>query len=254
MGKNRFMTLNYKRHLARAGMLLIALHYLAHALSAELPSTQDVESRVVALTNDLRKAQKLDVLQSDPRLTAAARSFAAYVAKTDKLEHDADGSTPSDRAKKHDYDFCIVAENLANEYDSAGFTADRLARNFVQGWEQSPSHRENLLQPDVTQIGIGVAAGARAGEYYAVQMLARPRSQTLKFRVTNSTSSSVDYDFRKKRFSLAPKQTRNHESCVPGDITVEASGKQKPAAVRVKDGARYALIQAGGGYQIVQDK
>ena len=78
--------------------LLCALD--AEAGQAAVPLASDAEARVAALTNDLRSKQGLPPVEIEPRLTAAARAFAAYVARTDKLDHDADGSTPSARAEK----------------------------------------------------------------------------------------------------------------------------------------------------------
>ena len=41
--------------------------------------------------------------------------------------------------------------------NSSGFTPKELADGFLEGWKQSPGHRKNMLDPDVTQIGVGVA-------------------------------------------------------------------------------------------------
>src|ERR1700682_3276267 len=164
--------MNYSHPLHRSFILLLALLCVSAASAAPTPPafTEDVETRVVTLTNDLRKQQGLQPVQPESRLTEAARYFAAYIAKTDKLDHDADGSTPADRVKKRGYGFCIIAENLSYEYAFAGFTPNRLSENFVRGWNESPTHRSNMLAPDVTQIGLGVAPGSKSGEYYAVQV------------------------------------------------------------------------------------
>ena len=249
--------MNYSHPVLRSWIVVLASLCVSHASAAQTDTsfTEDVEKRVIALTNDLRKEHGLQPLQPDSRLTQTARSFAAYVAKTDKLDHDADGSTPPDRAKKSGYNFCIIAENLANEYRSEGFTPESLSRNFVQGWRESASHRENMLQPDVTEIGVGVAQAARSGEYYAVQMLARPLSQTVKFRVTNGTAQIIRYQYRGRGVEITPKQVRAHASCVAGELTFEWPGKQQPSTLRPKDGDRYIVLDAGRGtYRVAQEK
>ena len=209
--------------------------------------TRDVETRVVALTNDFRSKNGLQPVQPEARLTEAAQAFAAYIAKTDQLEHDADGSEPTDRAKKRGYNYCIIAENLASEYSSAGFTPERLAPNFVRGWSESASHRANMLEPEVTQIGVGIAAGPNSGEYYAVQMFGRPLSQMIKFRIANRTNTTIRYQYRKRSVTLAPREMRNHESCLSGEVRFELRGPQQAAAVRPKDGDRYSVVEAAGG-------
>ncbi|HEV7803690.1 MAG TPA: CAP domain-containing protein [Burkholderiales bacterium] len=207
--------------------------------------TQEVEQRVTALTNDLRKQNGLQPVQPEARLTETARAFAGYLANTGKLEHDADGTTPADRVKKRGYTYCLVAENLASEYNTAGFTVDTLSRNVVQGWRESPTHLGNMLQPDVTQIGVGVARSGKDGEYFAVQVFARPMSQAVKFQVTNRANAAVRYDYRKRSVTLAAKQTRTHESCVSGEIRIESPGLDLPT--HPKNGGRYAIVESGKG-------
>ena len=245
---------NYSHARRRWLILLIALlcAFNRSAAQPSAPLANDVEARVAALTNDLRSKQGLQPLQVDARLTSAARAFAAYVAKTDNLDHVSDGSTPAERAAKHGYGYCVIAENLAYEYNSAGFTTDGLAQNVVRGWSESPTHRANMLHADVTQIGVGIAT-AKSGEYYAVQMLGRPLSQSLKFRVVNRTSTTVRYDFRTRGVALAPQQTRTHQSCVNGELKMEWPGQQSPTAVRPRDGGVYTITQAGNAFRLTEE-
>jgi uncharacterized protein YkwD len=239
---------------SQAALLLAAALLLSPlaAAAAQAPlATQAVEERVLALTNELRAQNALQPLQAEAKLDETARYFVGYIASTGKLEHDADGATPAERVKNRGYNYCIVAENLAYEFSSGGYTADRLARNFVEGWSQSPTHRANMLQPDVTQIGIAVARSAKGGEYYAVQVFGRPMTQMIKFRVTNRTSATVRYDYRKRTVALAPKQARSHESCVAGELRVDAA---QEAVARPKDGGRYVIVEAARGvYRVTEE-
>lgn len=233
-----------------ASLLLLVLLALSSVVCAQDktagPSfTADVEQRVIALTNDFRRENALQPLEPETRLADAARSFAGYLANTGKLDHDADGTTPPERVKKRGYSHCMIAENLASEYSSRGFTADQLATNLVQGWRSSPTHRENMLIPEITQIGVGLARNARDGEYFAVQVFARPMSQMLKFRVTNRSNATVRYEFRKRLVTLGPRQVRTHESCAAGDLRLETGGQN--ATAPAKDGVRYAIVEAGRG-------
>src|SRR5262249_23469979 len=132
--------------------------------------------------------------------------------------HTADGSRPADRAKAHGYDYCILAENIAYQYSSAGFTADELAREFFHVWEQSPEHRKNMLDADVTDTGIGVAHSPDTGYFYAVQPFARPRSKSLHFQIANRTATTVEYQVGDRTYSLPPRYTRTHEQCRPAPV------------------------------------
>ena len=231
-------------------LLLLAAAFTPRA-HAQQPAAPDVEQRVIALTNEFRGQNGLQALQAEARLVEAARSFAGYLASTGKLEHDADGSTPIERVKKRGYSHCILAENLGMEYSSGGFTPERLSRGFVDGWKESPTHRANMLEPEITQIGVGVARAAN-GEYYAAQVFARPLAQMMKFRVANRTNATVRYDYRKRKVTLSPNHARNHESCVGGELRVDSAGQD--VALRPRDGGRYAIVESARGvYRVAEE-
>jgi hypothetical protein len=82
---------------------------------------------IIDRTNEFRKEQGRATVESSTRLTRAAEYFAGYMAKNDRYGHGADGQRPADRARKHGYNYCIIAENIAYDYNSAGFT--------TEGWE-----------------------------------------------------------------------------------------------------------------------
>ena len=234
---------DYRRAAATSLIALIAWLACGPYAAAQTPTFESqAEARTVALTNELRAQHGLAPLAVETRLADAARYFAGYIAAADRLDHDADGSTPPERVKQRGYNYCMVAENLASEFDSRGFTVEVLSRNFVKGWSESPTHRSNMLDADVTQIGVGVAR-AKSGEYYAVQVFGRPRTDMVKFRIANRTGATVRYDYRKRTTALSPKQTRTHESCTPGEIRLDAAGQI--VTLRPKDGARYAVVEAG---------
>lgn len=158
------------RGLLMGATLLLSLPASGHT---EPGFAERVEARVLALVNDLRLEKGLKPLERERRLDAAAEYFGTYMASTGKLEHDADGRTPAARVKQQGYVYCVISENIAYEYSSRGFTTDRLARNLVEGWRDSPTHRENILDAQVTQTGLAIARSER-GEYYAAQLFGRP--------------------------------------------------------------------------------
>lgn len=160
--------LNYRHALACAALLMVC------AIDARAATNEGVTERVFALVNAFRNEQSQMPLQPEVRLTSAAQTFADYLAATGRLDHDADGSTPRGRAKQRGYDGCIIGENIAYEYSSRGFAEEQLARAFVHGWRESPTHRENMVYAHFTETGVAVAR-ARDGGYYAVQMFGTPR-------------------------------------------------------------------------------
>jgi uncharacterized protein YkwD len=57
-----------------------------------------------------------------------------------------------------------VGENVAYGY--------RSGRSVVEGWMDSPGHRENILRPQFRQMGLG--AVARGGTWYVAQVFGAP--------------------------------------------------------------------------------
>src|SRR6185312_9662732 len=112
---------------------------------------------------------------------------------TDRLSHTADGRDPGERARAAGYDYCDLAENIALE---EGYPDERLARQFMAGWEASPGHRRNLLDDKVTETGVGVARVSGAiRRYFAVQVFGRPVSAQYSFRIENRSDLTVGYEF-----------------------------------------------------------
>jgi uncharacterized protein YkwD len=135
-----------------------------------------VERLILKQVNTFRQHHKREPVKLNSDLDDAAEYFAEYMAKTGNYGHQADGKQPSERAREHDYEYCIVLENIAWAYRSDGFTPEELAEQFVSGWENSPGHRKNMLEANVVHTGTAVAQNQESGKYYAVQMFGRPRS------------------------------------------------------------------------------
>jgi uncharacterized protein YkwD len=215
----------------------------------ERPALDRVAKQIVEKTNAFRREEGRTKVEVNASLEKAARYFADYLARENKFSHTADGSRPADRAKKFGYDYCIVLENIAYEYSPAGFASDRLATAFVEGWKNSPGHRRNMLDPDVTETGVAVARSDKTGYYYAVQMFGRPRSAAVRFDVANQADAEVKYKVGGQSFSLPPGYTRTHQLCRPADLTVEL-----PASEGEKGGSKKVRPAAGDHYVITGEK
>jgi uncharacterized protein YkwD len=216
------------------------------------PDLAAVVRYIVDKTNEFREEEGRPRVAVNAKLTETARDFADYMARTGRYGHTADGSRPADRAAKHGYDSCIVSENIAYAFDSAGFTTEELGRNFVEGWKGSPGHRKNMLDPDVTETGVGVARSDKTGYYYAVQMFGRPKSLALEFKVVNQSNSTVTYRIGDQAFTLPPRYIRTHEQCRPTDVTFElpAGGKTVREALKAEDRGQFVIVEDGGALRV----
>lgn len=214
-----------------------------------MPDIAQIEITIVEMTNAFRQRHQLAPVQADQKLANAARAYAAYLARTGKFAHDADGRQPSERVTAAGYQFCYVAENLALQPADARLGVRELARETVEGWINSKGHREAMLAAHATETAVAIAP-ARDGppRLVAVQLFARPRTLAYKFQVANSSGATVRYRFSDKLHELASGLSFSHTACLPGEIAFEGAAAQGSYAAR--DGTLFVLEKARGGYRV----
>lgn len=234
-----------QREAYSADFVQIADSQLAPAGS--MPDLAAATTLIISRTNAFRQAQGREPVTINPLLTETAQDFAAYMARTDRYGHTADGNQPAERARQHGYDYCIVAENIAYQYNSAGFTTEELGNSFFTGWRQSPGHRRNMLEPAVTETGVAIAQSDESGYYYAVQLFGRPRSLLSEFAITNVTDATVRYRIGEETFSLPPRYQRTHQRCEPTTVIFQWPGEQTNTTIRPADGDQYTIVQEASG-------
>jgi uncharacterized protein YkwD len=135
------------RIIALAAIPLLITSYSVYAQA-------EVSTAERALFDDLnreRAAQGLPPLHWDAALAAAARQHASRMAKGNVLSHQLPGEPQVQvRATQAGARFTTIAENIAVAPNSA---------TIHSAWMQSPHHRENILDPELNGVGIGVVKG-----------------------------------------------------------------------------------------------
>lgn len=112
-------------------------------------------SDIISLTNKARVQLGGNELQSNTKLTSAAQAKADDMAKQQFFAHTApDGTMAWDYIKQTSYAYEIAGENLAITNESA--------ETVITSWMNSPSHKENIVNPEYNDIGIGIA---KYGDY-----------------------------------------------------------------------------------------
>jgi uncharacterized protein YkwD len=212
------------------------------------PNLVEVAEQIVQATNAFRRQEGRSPVTVQAELTKAADYFARYMARTEQYSHDADGSQPWERAAKFGYAYCMVLENIAYQYSSRGFTSQALAEAFVQGWKESPGHRRNMLDPDVSETGVAIAQSDKTGRYYAVHMFGRPKTQEITFQITNRADTAISYTVDDKSFSLQPSSTLKHQHCKPPEIKFPWNRQGTPAA----SGEEEVLRPADGDHFLIR--
>jgi uncharacterized protein YkwD len=148
--------------------ILIALSLASSPVSAFAADTNP-SSEVFDQINAIRVEHGLAPLVVNSMLTASAQGYATTLGTQNFFAHHGlDGSTLITRDEAEGYtDWSHLEENLAAGQPSA--TA------AVNAWMNSPSHRADLLSPNVTETGIGYVyvAGSRYGYYWVQEFGAR---------------------------------------------------------------------------------
>jgi uncharacterized protein YkwD len=122
------------------------------------------EEFLLDAANRERAAAGLQPLKWDGALAEAARRHAEVMARQDLLSHQCLDEPPLDqRAAQAGAKFSTIAENIAVGPNTA---------KIHDGWMHSPGHRHNILNGEVTAVGI--ATTRTNGGLYAVQDFSRP--------------------------------------------------------------------------------
>jgi len=114
------------------------------------PADPSAEDQVLALVNVQRAAAGCGALAADPGLAALARAHSADMRDRHFFDHvNPDGLDPFQRAAKAG--IVLHAENIAyGQPDPAA---------VMDAWMNSSGHRANILDCDLTRLGVGVAEG-----------------------------------------------------------------------------------------------
>ena len=156
-------------HTKLIGCLCIA----ALALSAQAANPAKVklspeEKMLLELTNAERKKMDLEPLQPNPVLFQVARGHSQNMAKQGKMAHQLDGKGIVDRVKDAGYKYSSVGENVARMSSTIGL------ETLMKGWMGSKIHRENILNPAVNEIGLGIVTD-KSGVVYYTQVFGKQR-------------------------------------------------------------------------------
>jgi uncharacterized protein YkwD len=152
----------------------------ATSKSSGILHPRELERRIFQLTNEARHKDGLPSLDWDSSLAVKAREKSDDMLKNEYFSHTSpDGKTLKDRLQEEKpasiRNISRIGENI---YVGArlDYSTDikTQARLIVDGWMTSPGHRRNILDPQYTDLGVGVAA--RDKKCYATQVFAGKKS------------------------------------------------------------------------------
>lgn len=108
----------------------------------------EFEKEVVSLTNDEREKNGLEPLEADGDLSVMARDKSKDMQSNGYFSHESPTyGSPFDMMSDYGISYQTAGENIAHGQQSP--------EEVVDGWMNSEGHRENILNPNFTHIGVG---------------------------------------------------------------------------------------------------
>lgn len=181
---------NYHAHSLHTNMLsaylmvaimLVFVSKNVPAFSNVLGIATDITiQKLFTSTNEERTKLGLSPLTENIQLAEAAQKKAEDMLKKDYWSHFApDGGSPWDFIKQSGYQYEFAGENLAKNF--------LYSQNVVDAWMNSPTHRENIVKKEYTEVGYAVSNGMLNGEEttLVVQMFGAPLVKSIELTKTS---------------------------------------------------------------------
>lgn len=150
-----------------------SLPILLFSGSSKLPNeiaSQPLSAQtVLEETNRAREANQLPPLSLDPRLVMTAHDRAEDILSNKHFTHFIPNEkSPWQWLENHNYRYEQAAENLAIHFKDP--------KEVVTAWLESPGHRQNILNPELENIGLTVMPYKKGNKisYLIVQIMAQP--------------------------------------------------------------------------------
>ncbi len=169
--------------------LFLTFAFKQTGLSNVLGFATDITTdRLYQLPNQEREKNGLsDLTYNDKLSQAAAKKAADMLSKNYWAHYGPDGATPWDFILSSGYSYEFAGENLAKNF--------MFSQGVVDAWMASPTHRENILKQNYTEVGYAIVNGVLNGEQttLVVQMFGKPQNQSVvaKNNVTQPIPSPI---------------------------------------------------------------
>lgn len=183
--------------------LYLMFIFITLSAMAQTMTVREFELEVWRLTNVERVRHNLSPLSYEEGLADLARLHSGNMLLHNFFAHrDHKGDEVADRKDKYYPTLLIsaIGENLG-KFTNSGmkFTPHEL----VSGWMQSPLHRDNILNPQYTHLGVGLVF--RGTTLFATQNFATP---TVKFKGNLPSKFDVKKVYRLSFEYLSPRPAK----------------------------------------------
>lgn len=129
-------------------------------------SVNEFVREVVRLTNEERQSRGLSPLTMDVDLNKAAQAKSKDMATEGYFSHQSPTyGSPFDMLKSFGIDYRVAAENIA--------AGQNTPEDVVRVWMNSEGHRANILNEQLTHIGVGYHKGGSMNHYWTQLFIAK---------------------------------------------------------------------------------
>ncbi|SFK59073.1 uncharacterized protein, YkwD family [Halobacillus dabanensis] len=123
----------------------------------------DFQQQVIDLTNEAREKNGLKPLKNSNDVEEVAQVKSEDMSQNDYFSHTSPTyGSPFDMLKEFGVDYSTAAENIAAGQQSP--------ESVVDGWLNSSGHRKNIMNKNITHIGVGYA---KDGNYWVQMFIAK---------------------------------------------------------------------------------
>jgi uncharacterized protein YkwD len=170
--------------------------------AATVPKTDAIEKELLNLINKERGLHSLPLLELSSALSEMARQHSLDMANQGEASHlSSNGKTLTGRLEDAGLFYVDAGENVA-------FSETFMAEFIHQELFESKEHRENILDPDFTKIGIGVIHLENKG-YYVTQDFLHPLVQKSDKQVSRIILERIN---KERRLAELPPLERWREA------------------------------------------
>lgn len=123
----------------------------------------DFQQQVIDLTNEAREKNGLKPLKNSNDVEEVAQVKSEDMSENDYFSHTSPTyGSPFDMLKEFGVDYSTAAENIAAGQQSP--------KSVVDGWLNSSGHRKNIMNKNITHIGVGYE---KDGNYWVQMFIAK---------------------------------------------------------------------------------
>lgn len=133
-------------------------------------NTDSFDQQILNLVNEERAKVGADPLQINEQLDQSADLHSQDQASMDTMTHiGSNGSELGTRITDTGYQFSTAAENISQvalDAETVMYGGQGFNNIGITGWMDSEGHRNNILNPDLQEIGVGYATADDGSPYW----------------------------------------------------------------------------------------